>query len=780
MKFHLFTADCKGNPKNCLYPNVAVIEDAGQLAQAAAYDNVCGRFKGNHRSLDNFECCDCIMMDNDNDHSEEEEDWVTPEQFAAGMPDVAMAVVPSRNNMKVKNGKAARPKYHIVFPIAETTDAGQIASLKSAIQKEFPYLDGNALDASRFFFGVPCTEDDVLWQDGWLTVDEAIHTGPDDLEDYLEDTIPVKPMDVIHNGERNNTLSRFVGRVLKRYGECDRAYQIFMDEAAKCETPLSGQELRTIWGSAIKFYKKKVSSQNGYVPPDDYNVQDREPGYLRPEDYSDIGEAKVLVREYGDELAFTAATDYLRYDGSVWNESKQQAVGAMEEFLDLQLADALLLCEEKENALIAAGADKDEVKSCGRRGLKDPTDEQEQLFKEYMDAKGYHAFVMKRRDMKYVTSALQAAKPMLEISVDLLDADPFLLNTPAGTLDLREGIGSLRPHDPRDLITKITRCAPSDEGKELWEDQLDRTFEGNMDLIGYTQASFGEDIFGRVQNERLTIPYGGGRNGKSTVCNSISGVLGNYAGVISADVLMANCRRNPKPEIAEMKGKRFLIAGELEESMRLSTSIIKQVCSTDRIRGEKKYRDPFDFVPTHSIVLFTNHLPKISAMDDGIWRRLVVIPFNAKFEGKSDKKNYTEYLISHAGGYILKWLVEGAKKAYDADFQIDPPAEVREAVDKYKRDSDWFSHFVDECCEVGDSFVEKSGDLYSAYRAFCARVGDFTRSTTDFYNEVESRGFSRQRNSNGRFVIGIKLAGDDVDMFDPHDDTDMLDANDDP
>lgn len=149
--------------------------------------------------------------------------------------------------------------------------------------------------------------------------------------------------------------------------------------------------------SIIKFYKKKVSSQNGYVPPDDYNGQDREPGYLRPEDYSDIGEAKVLVREYGDELAFTAATDYLRYDGSVWNESKQQAVGAMEEFLDLQLADALLLCEEKENVFIAAGADKDEVKSCGRRGLKDPTDEQEQFFKEYMDAKGYHAFVMKRR-----------------------------------------------------------------------------------------------------------------------------------------------------------------------------------------------------------------------------------------------------------------------------------------------------------------------------------------------------------------------------------------------
>ena len=97
--------------------------------------------------------------------------------------------------------------------------------------------------------------------------------------------------------------------------------------------------------------------------------------------------------------------------------------------------------------------------------------------------------------------------------------------------------------------------------------------------------------------------------------------------------------------------------------MKLSTSIVKQLCSTDRIKGEKKYKDPFDFIPTHSIVLFTNHLPKVSAMDDGIWRRLVVIPFNAKFEGKNDIKNYTQYLIEHSGGYILKWMIEGAKEA---------------------------------------------------------------------------------------------------------------------
>ena len=99
---------------------------------------------------------------------------------------------------------------------------------------------------------------------------------------------------------------------------------------------------------------------------------------------------------------------------------------------------------------------------------------------------------------------------------------------------------------------------------------------------------------------------------------------------MSADSLTANCRRNVKPEIAELKGKRLIIAAELEEGTRLSTSILKQLCSTDQIRGEKKFKDPFDFTPSHTAVLYTNHLPKVSASDDGTWRRLIVIPFHAR------------------------------------------------------------------------------------------------------------------------------------------------------
>ena len=115
--------------------------------------------------------------------------------------------------------------------------------------------------------------------------------------------------------------------------------------------------------------------------------------------------------------------------------------------------------------------------------------------------------------------------------------------------------------------------------------------------------------------EALIISYGEGSNGKSTFWNSIAKVLGNYSGTISADALTVGCRRNVKPEIAELKGKRLVIAAELEEGMRLNTSVIKQLCSTDLVSGEKKYKDPFKFTPTHTLVLYTNHPVSYTHLD---------------------------------------------------------------------------------------------------------------------------------------------------------------------
>lgn len=739
MRMTFYTANCRGNAKNSLYPNKRVADNEDDFLEIIAFDHVCGEFKEFRRSGDNFLSCDVDVMDCDNDHSDNPAEWIHPGELEERLGrDVAFVAVPSRNNMKPKDGKSARPRFHVYFPHDPITDGASCTALKRAIQQKFPFFDSNALDAARFIFG--CPSEEILWHEGEITIDCI-----------------VKPHERgIPQGQRNSTMSHFAGRVLKRYGNTDKAHQIFMEEAGKCNPPLEDEELAAIWQSACRF-AEKVQRQEGYVPPEDYNDEFcRET--LKPADYSDIGQAKVLAKEYGVELRYTAATDYIRFCGAYWIESKQQAVGAAEEFLDLQLADAKDEVQRTKEALLSAGVSEDAITSGGKALEKKIASGQMEAYLAYLSAMAYKAFVMKRRDMKYVVSALQAAKPMLEISVSDLDRDGFLLNTPDGTYYLPDGLEGRRDHSPEDYITKITAAGPGEQGKELWLDALDTIFCKDQSLIDYVQQIVGMAAVGRVYLEALIIAYGEGSNGKSTFWNTIARVLGSYSGNMSADALTVGCKRNVKPELAEAKGKRLLIASELEEGVRLNTSIIKQLCSTDEIFAEKKYKDPFSFTPSHTLVLYTNHLPKVGAMDSGIWRRLIVIPFNAKITGSSDQKNYADYLAENAAPCIMAWIIEGARKAIGNNFRIALPKCVEDAIAKYRQDNDWLSHFIEDCCEVGDGMEEKSGEFYRAYRSYCARVGDFVRSTTEFYNAVVQRGFRREKRRDGRFVLGLCLA----------------------
>lgn len=738
MKMTFYTANCRGNAKNSLYPNKRVVDNEDDFLEVMAFDHVCGEFKEFRRGSDNFLCSDVDVMDCDNDHSDNPEDWIFPESLLERLDDVSFVIVLSRNNQKIKDGKSARPRFHVYFPHDPVTDAASCAGLKRAIQKQFPFFDGNALDAARFIFGNPT--EDILWHEGELTIDCLVKT----------------PERGIPQGQRNSTMSHFAGRVLKRYGNTDKAYRIFQGEAEKCNPPLEQEELDTIWQSACRF-AKKVQGQEGYVAPEDYNDEFCRES-LKPADYSDIGQAKVLAREYGVELRYTAATDYIRFGGQYWIESKQQAVGAAEEFLDLQLADAKDEVKRTKEALLDQGVAEEHITSGGKALEKKIESGQMEAYLAYVSAMAFQAFVMKRRDMKYVVSALQAAKPMLEISVSDLDKDGFLLNTPDGTYYLPDGLEGRRDHSPEDYITKMTAAAPGEQGKDIWLDALDTIFCGDTALIRYVQQIVGMAAVGRVYLESLIIAYGEGRNGKSTFWNAIARVLGTYSGNMSADTLTMGCKRNVKPELAEAKGKRLIIAAELEEGMRLNTSVVKQMCSTDEIFAEKKYKDPFSFTPSHTLVLYTNHLPRVGANDPGTWRRLLVIPFNARIEGSSDVKNYADYLVSEAAPAIMAWIIEGAKEAVSRNFHIPCPACVEAAVKAYREDNDWLGHFLNDCCETDVTYREKSGELYQEYRSYCARTGEYARSTADFYNALETAGFQRQKTKTGNFIRGLRIA----------------------
>lgn len=463
---------------------------------------------------------------------------------------------------------------------------------------------------------------------------------------------------------------------------------------------------------------------------------------LIPSDYTDVGQANLLVREYGDKLRYNTATDWLVFDGVCWRENRLDAQGKAQALTERQVAEA--------EAMKRAALEREmEAKKAGNAEL-------ENLAKQEKDAASkYHSYALARRKSAAISAALTEARPALQVDIKNLDAAPFLLNTPTGTVDLKTG--ELRPHRAEDLCTKCTGASPSEDGGELFQDFLKTITTGDEELARYLQIVAGMFAVGAVFTECLTIAYGSGRNGKSTFFNLLGRVLGDYSGSLSAEVLTINCRRNKSPEYAELRGKRFVVAAELEEGVRLDTAIVKKLCSTDPIYAEKKYKDPFSFVPSHSILLFTNHLPKVGTSDAGTWRRLVVIPFKATISDAGDIKNYAEYLFHHAGGAVLSWIIDGARLFIANGYKIDAPRCVQEAIEAYRVDNDWLQAFLSECCEEVKGYEQKAGDLYIRYQGHCAMNKEYVRSSADFRRAVEDAGYAYKRKTAGTFVLGIRL-----------------------
>ena len=745
INFTVYSADCVGNSGNCLYPNKNIVTDKESFIAATKMDHVTAKYKGNYRSKDNFESSDCIPLDCDNDHSENPEDWLTPFDIALSIPGVVFVASYSRHHNLPKGDKSARPRFHVFFPIPKVTDGEEYAAMKRKIADAFPYYDTNALDSARFLYGND--SDAVEFYEGDKTILDYLEE--DDFADFDAS------IEQVPEGQRNSTMSHIAGKIIKRYGNTEEAYQIFLKKAELCNPPLPESELKVIWRSASKF-GNKVSNQEGYIPPEQYNSDCR----LKPEDFSDVGQATVLATEYKDILRYSPSTDYMVYNGSFWEESKPKSQGVSQDLTERQLAEAETEMKKAMDELVKNGGMEILVSVGPKKAVQMFNKQQAHAYEMYEDAVAYKKYAIKRRDTKNIAATLKEARPMLEVEQRNLDADEFMLNTPTLTYDLRQGTKFPIEHRPEHFITKQTTVDPSSDGADIWKAALDTFFLKDIDLIDYVQRMVGLSAIGKVYVEALIIAYGEGRNGKSTFWNVIARVLGTYSGNISADMLTVGCRRNVKPELAEAKGKRMLIAAELEEGMRLNTANVKQLCSTDEIYAEKKYKDPFSYTPTHTLVLYTNHLPKVGAIDKGTWRRLIVIPFDAKIEGSADIKNYADYLFEKAGGAILTWVIEGAKKVIADNYKIDPPQKVRDAIEHYKESNDWLSYFLSERCELDPAYVAKSSEVYNEYRIFCTQVGEFTRSTTDFYTALETVGFERYRDRKGRYIKGLRLKTD--------------------
>jgi len=764
----LYIANVRGVPKNTGYPYEMKITCAEDMAKAAAFDNVSadykdattksGKFVRRHRAKADFIAADNINMDCDNDEHDPTkpdlppEEWKGPEDIQAAFPGVAFWFVPSRNHMKVKNNKAARPKGHYYFPQAQAiANFEKWTALKVAVCDYFPAFDEKALDAAHFLFGVD--DPQPVYYPGELCIDEFMAQKAAESKPTPAKKKPAPKFgETIQIGNRHGTLLSFAGTVLKKYGVTEQAYTAYMQRVEQCEQPKPDDEIQKIWRDACNYYENNVCKQPDYIAPAEYAAQEFADD-MEPADYTDVGQAQLFFQLYGDRVRYSTGTKWLVYNGKKWDESELKAHGLAQEQTDRQLAEARKRLKKARAAMDKAAEAGDE-------------DAQKEAAAEENAAKGFRAFVLGRRKTSRIAATLTEAEPAAEISTLDLDADGFLLNTPAGTVDLKTG--QMRPHSADDYITKMTAVSPSLDGMELWLAFLDRMTCGDKALQDYHQIIAGMQAVGKVYVENLIIATGIGGNGKSTFYNAQARVMGDYASSLSSDVLITNSRKNKSPEYAELRGKRLVIAAELEEGMRLDTGVVKRLCSVDPIRAEKKFKAPFDFIPSHTTVLYTNHLPKVGTNDKGTWDRLVVVPFNASFRGmKGEIFNYGDYLVEHAGGAILTWIIEGAKKFIAAKFHIEKPECVVEAIREYRQQNDWFHNFLDDRCEIGDSYSVAAGDLNFSYRSYCDSVGDFKRSPADLKNEMLKNGFKWHKSNKGATYYGLRLVPDEFDSIPP-------------
>ena len=262
-----YRADTTGNPTNCLYRHEVRAENPQQLAEALRYDHVFVKFEDNRRRNGNFLYADLMAMDCDNDQSDRPEDWIQPEDLGSMLPEVPYFVCSSRHDGIPKGSSAARPRFHVIFPIDRITNAEEYAAMKRKTAERLPFFDRNALDAGRFFFGAEGAR--VLFHDGeklltqWLKEEET-EPSPE------EDRSPIR------EGERNRTLYRRAVRILKRCGEGEESLSLFRRESEACDPPLPEEELDRIWKSACKFYRV-IRMQPGYVPPEEYSPPSASP-----------------------------------------------------------------------------------------------------------------------------------------------------------------------------------------------------------------------------------------------------------------------------------------------------------------------------------------------------------------------------------------------------------------------------------------------------------------------------------------------------------------------
>jgi len=348
-----------------------------------------------------------------------------------------------------------------------------------------------------------------------------------------------------------------------------------------------------------------------------------------------------------------------------------------------------------------------------------------------------------------------------EIPVRLsdFDRDAMLLNTVSGTIDL--STGKVGPHRRAEMATKMSPVAYDPEAKcPIWERFLNQVTVGNKALQEYLQRCVGYSLTGETKEHALFLLYGKGANGKSTFLEVVRHVLGDYAQTADFASFMVSKNQTVRNDIAKLNGARLVTATESEYGKRMSEVVVKQLTGGDTVTARFLYSEHFEFVPQFKLWLATNHKPKIVGADDGIWRRIRLIPFTVQIPKEKQDKDLPKKLKAEASG-ILNWALEGLCQW--SKIGLAEPDTVTDATSEYRADQDVLQHFLDARCKTGVGERVKGSSLYASYKLWAEISGEFIMSERDFGNAMSDRGYTRFRTSNERGWEGIALIAEETE-----------------
>jgi putative DNA primase/helicase len=351
---------------------------------------------------------------------------------------------------------------------------------------------------------------------------------------------------------------------------------------------------------------------------------------------------------------------------------------------------------------------------------------------------------------------LAESEPEVVLPAKAFDADPLLLGVSNGVIDLRTG--AFRPAQREDYVTR-SAGVPFDATSKCpnWLSLLEVITNGDKELIAYVQRVVGYTLTGLVREEIVFVLWGDGRNGKSTFRETLHALMGDYAIVADAGLLVTRqTAGGASPDVARLHGRRLVAINETSENDRLNEARVKFLTSNDKLTARKLYQDYFDFSPTHKAFLTTNHKPIVQGTDEGIWRRIHLLPFAVTIPVEKVERDFRERRLMPELAGILSWALEGFA-AYRRE-GLNPPASVLAATGDYREDMDLVGQWIDERCELDANACSPTSGLYNDYAKWASDEVGWIINKLRFGRDLAARGFKPKKGTGGRREVrGLRL-----------------------